>query len=82
MVLRLPVDPDKTVQADWRGHVHRWHQNVRFYSRKPKYSSFVYYKDDAHTFFTEPYSGYIAMNSAGRKGCESLVLELLNESGC
>ena len=31
--------------------------------------------------FIEPYSGYIAMNSAGRKGCESLVLELLNDSG-
>ena len=38
--------------------------------------------NSTHSFSIEPYRGYNAMNSAGRKGCESVVLELLNESGC
>jgi len=35
---------------------------------------FIYYKNSAHAFFVDPYSGYIATNSAGQKGCELLVL--------
>ena len=84
MVLTLPVDTDKSVQADWlpfkAGEVRR-HQNVTFYSRSSMYSFFVYYLNSTHSLFIEPYRGYIAMDSAGRKGCESVVLELLKQSG-
>ena len=44
-------------------------------------TQFVNYKNSTHAFFIGPYSGYIAMNATGRKGCESPVLELLNDLG-
>ncbi|KIK02063.1 hypothetical protein K443DRAFT_97581 [Laccaria amethystina LaAM-08-1] len=60
---KVTFDPDETVLADWLP----FEEGEVMYTDGIKTSGFI----RGHSY---PHSGYIAMNSAGRKGCESLVL--------
>lgn len=78
MLLGIPA-PYKVVQPDWLPFLKdeiMYTDGVKtngFIVGSPR--NFVFHNDMSrrictHTFFLDPYSGYLAVNSAGEKGCE------------